>query len=333
MNSSIASVTVAYAADLPRQLEALLRQTRPLEEIIVVDNTSADGTAEMLARRYPQVKHLRLASNKGTGGGYSAGLEYAVLQKKYDWAWLLDDDSVPAPDALEKLLEAGEAIAAAGDRIGVLASLPVDSNSGQMLTGWLWQGEMVKPGPDVLGNRYWFVDAVISSGSLVGREAVEQVGLLRADFFIDFVDFEYCLRLRQRGYKVVIVPESRLHHELGKARPVKFLGRSQAWTERPPLREYYMWRNLTFLMWHLYPMSRSKFYLLRKLLRHASGVVLFNQEKQMCLRRMGLGVWDGLRGRLGIRFQEEPPKGGQDGPAQRTPAEPGGSSGPATVRS
>jgi len=67
MNLSIASVTIAYnaASVLPRQLDALLRQTRPLQEIVVVDNGSTDGTSRMLAERYPQVTVLRMAENLG----------------------------------------------------------------------------------------------------------------------------------------------------------------------------------------------------------------------------------------------------------------------------
>lgn len=67
---AVASVTVAHNAArvLPRQMEALLRQTRSLQEIIVVDNASTDGTSELLAERYPQVTVLRIPENLGAGG-------------------------------------------------------------------------------------------------------------------------------------------------------------------------------------------------------------------------------------------------------------------------
>ena len=82
MKTSIASVTVAYNAEriLSRQMDALRRQSRPLDEIIVVDNGSTDGTEAMLIKRYPDVTVLRMKQNLGAAGGWAAGLEYAVLK-------------------------------------------------------------------------------------------------------------------------------------------------------------------------------------------------------------------------------------------------------------
>ena len=101
MKPSIASITTAYNAAhrLPRQIDALLRQTRALQEIVVVDNGSTDGTSAMLAERYPQVTVLRLSSNAGAAGGWAAGLTYTALEKRHDWIWNFDDDSVPGDGA------------------------------------------------------------------------------------------------------------------------------------------------------------------------------------------------------------------------------------------
>ena len=97
MSGSVASVTVTYNAVqvLPRQIDALLRQTHPLREIVVVDNASSeDGTGTMLAELYPQVTVLRMPENLGAAGGWAAGLSYAAIEKGYDWVWTFDQDSV-----------------------------------------------------------------------------------------------------------------------------------------------------------------------------------------------------------------------------------------------
>src|SRR6185312_1478074 len=122
-NPSIASVTLAYNSEqfLPQHLEALRRQSRSLDEIIIVDNGSNDGTRQLLREQYPQVKLLDFPSNLGVGGGYTAGLTYAGLERMHDWVWLLDQDSVPAIGALESLLNALRSLGKAGDDIGILA--------------------------------------------------------------------------------------------------------------------------------------------------------------------------------------------------------------------
>src|SRR6267143_6112826 len=112
MRPSIASVTLAYNSELllPKQLDALLRQSKPLDEIIVVNNASTDGTLDVLSAKYPQITVLDLPVNTGAGGGFAAGLAYAAMEKKHDWVWLLDHDSFPSDDGLEALLKGLELI-------------------------------------------------------------------------------------------------------------------------------------------------------------------------------------------------------------------------------
>src|SRR5260370_16871376 len=104
---SIASVTLAYNAAqlLPKQLDALLRQSRALDEIIVVNNGSTDGTLEVLCASYPHVTVLNLAANAGAGGGYAAGLAYASTKRKHHWVFLLHHHTSPPPHDLERPLQ------------------------------------------------------------------------------------------------------------------------------------------------------------------------------------------------------------------------------------
>jgi rhamnosyltransferase len=146
-----------------------------------------------------------------------------------------------------------------------------------------------------------FVDSVISSGTLVKREAVERIGLPRADFFMDFVDHEYCLRLRRAGYRIAIIPASKLGHEIGSARRIDVLGLSKKWADHAPWREYYMARNEVFTIWQYYPDWRSKCSTLGRLLRHIFDILLFGREKIACFMMMVRGVRDGWAGNLGVR--------------------------------
>lgn len=304
MIPSVASVTVAYNAVkvLPRQMEALLRQTRPLQEIVVVDNASTDGTSSALAKLYPQVTVLRMTENLGAGGALAAGMEYAALKKRHEWVWTFDDDSVPNTNTLEALLEGTQSLGSMNGELGVAASLPIHRGTGACYHPLLWRDGFVKPTAALLGEPVWFADLVIVSGCMVRREVVEKIGLPRADFFMDFIDFEYCLRARARGYKIAVITGSQIAHEIGAARKVRLPGYSRLWSDHAPWREYYMSRNIAYAAWWLYPNRRTKRFVMRHLARHAGGVLLFGSNKLACLRKMAQGFSDGWRANLGIRF-------------------------------
>lgn len=305
MSVSVASVTLAFNAAqvLPRQLEALLRQVRPLQEVIVVDNGSSDGTSEMLAEHYPQVTVLRMKENEGAAGAWARGLAYAALEKGHDWVWSFDDDSVPTTDALARLLGGIDSLDGAQAEVGIVAPMPVHPGTRKRYPPWFWRNGFVKPTDEQASQSVWFADMAIASGSLVRREVVREIGVPRADFFMDVFDFEYCLRIRSHGYKIAVITRAEMSHEIGNTRKINLLGYKRLWMNQPPWREYYMSRNLTYLAWWLLPNIAVKRSVIRHLVSHMGGVALFSSWKLACLTRMVQGFHDGLRGRLGIRLR------------------------------
>jgi GT2 family glycosyltransferase len=299
---SVASVTVATNAAhiLPRQLDALRQQSRKIDEIVVVDNASSDATVDMLATRYPEVTVIRLPENGGVGAGYAAGLAHAAAQK-HKWIWLFDYDSVPPRDGLQKLLDVVPDMDQGDAQIAILAPTCVDLKTSASWPGFSCRRGCLIPVPGDPSQPLTFVDCVISSGSLILREAVEAVGLPRADFFMDFVDYEYCLRLRRHGFRIAVVRDSILDHEIGAVTTVNIFGRKRLWADHAPWREYYMARNETFTMWQNYPRALSKGFTLYRLTRHAVGILLLGKQKLACLRMQCRGFMDGRAGRLGIR--------------------------------
>jgi rhamnosyltransferase len=301
---SVASITISYngAEVLERHIDALLRQSVPLQEIIVVDNASTDQTSSLIAARYPQITVLRMTSNLGVGGALTTGLAYAAFKKKHDWVWMFDQDSVPAPDALEVMLSEYQPLESRPVRVGIIACLPVDEDMEISATPWFWSNGYVKPPAELLNSPVLFSDLVITSGAMVRREVVEAIGLPRSDFFIDFVDYEYCLRARSHGYRIAVITRAKLRHEVGKARKVRILGRRHLWSEHRPFREYYICRNLAYSVWWLYPSMGAKGFVVRHLIRHAIGVLLFGSKRLACLKKMAQGFFDGRRASLGMRF-------------------------------
>jgi GT2 family glycosyltransferase len=306
MTLSLASVTIAYnaSASLPRQLTALLNQTHSLQEIIVVDNASTDSTRTLLASRYPQVTVLRMAENVGAAGAWAAGLSYAA-GKRHDWVWTFDDDSVPDVGTLEALLQGLKMSGDHESEIGMLAPMPVHRVTGTLYPPLLWREGVTKPTAEQMRLPIWFADITIASGSMVRGDLVKKIGLPRADFFMDVFDFEYCLRIKEHGYKIAVVNAVEFGHEVGGGRKINLPGYKRLWTNQPPWREYYISRNLTHLAWRLYPSRRTKQYIVRYLVTHLVGVLLFSSKKSSCVLKIAQGFGDGLRGRMGVRFRPD----------------------------
>src|SRR5688572_16068685 len=107
----VSALVVTYNRErlLEACLDAIEAQSRPVDELVLVDNASTDGTPELLRGRgyldRSDVRYLRLDRNLGSSGGFARGFE-AARESSADWLWVLDDDAEPAPDCLELLLAA-----------------------------------------------------------------------------------------------------------------------------------------------------------------------------------------------------------------------------------
>lgn len=307
MQISIASITTTYNGLhlLPTHLDALLVQTRPLQEIVVVDDCSPDGAASFLAERYPQVTVLRMDRNSGTAGAWGAGLAYAALKKRHDWIVSFDQDSVPARDMVEKLL-IGVGDMVSDESVGMLAPIPIEPETGVRHVPRLFNpsgsrfGLGVAPPAEILDQPLWFADIVITSGCMIRRKVIETIGIPNADFYMDFCDTEYSLRMRAAGFRIAIVSACEMSHKIGKSKKIRLLGKERIWVEQPPWREYYMARNLAYAAWQLPRLNIKRIAVARHILHRGPKLLLFSEHRLACLFRMLEGTFDGMRGRLGI---------------------------------
>jgi rhamnosyltransferase len=306
MRFSVASVTVNANSGrlLLRQFQALLAQTRPLDEIIVVDNGSTDGSLELVQEHPPVPTVLPQAENLGIGEALSVGLKYA-LEKRHDWIWLFDHDSLPAPDALEKLLDAFRQLAPT-HAIGILSCLPVHLETGTVYHGLMWRDRLcpIPKSATITGD--YFADSVVSSGSLVRAEAVRKAGFPRGDFFIDYVDHEFNLRLRRHGYQIAVIRRSVLSHRIGQPQHVKLGCRHWMRAQEPVWRVYYAARNQTITVWHLLGGFRARAFLILDMLKRMGGILLWDTDKLQRLHLLLMGFRHGLMNRRGKSYPISP---------------------------
>jgi GT2 family glycosyltransferase len=198
-------------------LRGLLAQTRPPEEVVVVDNASTDGTPDRLreAGVMDRVRYLRLERNLGSSGGFERGVA-AIRDEGWDWLWIMDDDAEPRPDALERLLAAP---AAADPGTAVLATAVVDPDGAieARVQRGFFRGRM-RPLPRAayVPGTAPEVDYVSFVGMLVRGECARATAPPKGEFFIWGDDLEYCLRLRRCG-AIRVVPEAVIvHKEVGQ---------------------------------------------------------------------------------------------------------------------
>jgi len=221
---------------LSRCLEAIGAQTRPVDRLVVVDNASSDGTPEMVRREFPEAELLTLQRNVGSAGGFRAGME-AALARESEWLWLLDDDTIARPDALERLLAApwGKA----GLPEPALLTSRVDWTDGEPHP--MNRPILRRRDPEAL------VDAAAAGllpvrtatfvSLLVCAAAVRRHGLPSAHFFFQADDIEFTARLlrHEHGY---FVPDSVVEHRTKTAHNA--LG--------DPLRFYHHLRNTLYML-------------------------------------------------------------------------------------
>lgn len=291
-------------------LAAVLGQSRVPEEILIVDNGSVDGTAELA---FPErVTVIRHQVNLGTSGAVKTGLEYAIAHG-YEWLWVLDADSVPRPDALELLARLA---AAEGPRVGVVCASHDLVKLGQML-----RGRMLTPGgprlPPLDGNPVAIrCDSVIWSGALINLAVVAQVGLPRAgergcweDLSLDYGDTEYTYRIRRAGFQILVHRDSIIDHPIGRGLHGRILGRDLYSTNHPAFRRYLYFRNLVFFWLRLYQRRNWPMLLVWFGYRSSvivAGIVFLERERGAKIRACALGIRDGVLGHLDRQFEARP---------------------------
>lgn len=287
-------------------LGALLRQTRPLDEIIVVDNASTDGTDRLIAQQFGgRTTYVRLSENRGGAGGFHHGMKLAHAHG-HAWIWCLDSDGMPADDALQRLCEAEAA-----------SSLPVVAltcTQRDPVTGDCWAGG------DMLDFRLsremhynepgWqaairSIDLAYGGCLLVRSEAAAKANFFREDFFLYYDDLIFSLAINKMG-RILHVGTTCFFHPAADSR-FRFVTRRRRrridvrdyWKQYYLLRNGYVFRKQCFGTRRMLPR-----YLLQYV-RLMAGICALDDFPRYRLKILTKALIDGLLGRLGKRVDPE----------------------------
>lgn len=196
-------------------LGALMRSTYANFEILVVDNASTDGTAEIVKDQFPQVRVLSNGHNLGFAQGNNVGLR-AALYQKVEYAFLLNNDVLVAEDCIAELVRVAE-LQPRGALFGPMvyhADEPevIQSAGGELTQRWQFlhrrQNERDTGQFTSSEQVVWLTGCAL----LVRCSTLQEIGLLDPSFFMYAEEADWCLRARATGYAVWFVPQGRVWH-------------------------------------------------------------------------------------------------------------------------
>lgn len=214
--------------DLDRCLQSVVKAIDGCQaRITVVDNGSRDGTVAMLRERWPEVCVVTPGGNLGFARANNLG----IRQTPGELVLLLNPDTVVAPPAVDRLVEALATTpdaAAAGPRLvdadrraelsfGRAISPTAELRQKLLMAGYAWNVgpvvRLVERWTRMPGDREWLSGACL----LLRRLDLEAVGLLDERYFMYYEDVDLCVALRQRGRRVLFVPDAEVQHLRGRS--------------------------------------------------------------------------------------------------------------------
>ena len=294
--NNILGVIVTYHPDM--ELRGRVEKIRhQVDKLLIIDNKSAPDCVLMIQRISTDlgVDVIENESNLGIAEALNQGFKYAErFGDRYSWVLTLDQDSDCYSTLIEQLISAYDHCPFR-DEVGMIGTNYREKTTARILHEKTTEDEDWEE-----------VKNLPTSGCITSLTAFSELGNFRKDFFIDYVDTEYCMRLRGKGYRVLISPKVGMIHPLGYYRVSKlhqWLHGYSMITNYPPFRHYYWTRNGTTLIrenfrrdinWSLH----EAYYIF---FRRIITMLIFEDKRIVKLGNISLGVWHAIWRRGGIK--------------------------------
>lgn len=195
-------------------------------ETIVIDNNSIDGSDRQIKEKFPEVILIKNKSNLGFAKAVNQGIKKATG----NYIFVANDDLVFEKDSLKNLIDfiiKNPKIGIIGGKIFFKKQKKIISSSGYMMNRWTGKIYLAsKP------NKVKEPDWIQGCAMLIPKKIFNKIGLLDEDYTHLFEDFDFCLRARLAGYKVVYFPNAKFWH-----------GESLTANKNKPLKYFHWYRN------------------------------------------------------------------------------------------
>lgn len=283
------AVVITYRPndDVERNMQVLRCQ---VTQVIVVDNTPRADIPFVLnaIEEIDGCIVLRQGRNLGIAAALNVGIRYAI-ERGYEWIATFDQDSQICEGYFEAMLDCYRRSLTPAS-IGMLYPKYKDIRSGVVL-----------PLPaDSTGE----VTACLTSGAMMQSEIFIKHGGMEERFYIDYVDYEYCLRLRLAGLQIQECLGAVLLHSLGNITTGKILWKRVLTANHSARRRYYITRNrLVLILRYLTKFPNWSYRESKAIVMDTIRVFLLETDKSKKLLYTCKGIFDGLFGRMGPRVE------------------------------
>jgi rhamnosyltransferase len=293
----IVAIVVTYEPDQHLLSQLLLALSPQVAGGILINNGHhLPISDEVLEKEAFEVQHLQ--KNIGVASALNLGFQWAQA-KNAEFVVTFDQDSKPAPDMVLKLFDAYQVQVAAGIKVGAVGAQQIDRRTGRhayFLAPITGKRRKILP----IEGETIEVDHLITSGCLVPVKVWGEAGFFLDALFIDYVDIEWCLRLRHCGWHFFGVGDALLNHSIGD--------NVKEWAGKTipchsPMRHYFMIRNGIYLQKLPYISFGWK---IAEILQIIKKIILFSwtgHPRPAHIRAMWLGLCDGWHGRLGPKIR------------------------------
>lgn len=281
----IAAVMTTFdpAPAVARNLRQIAAQVKT---VIVVDDSGRGAAAAMIeSAGLTGLVLLLNEHNLGIAASLNRGVAEAAA-RGCRWVITLDDDTLVSERYVRDVLDFLDSHADAA--LGMVACRR--QHDGDSNATWRQGDEMP----------FREKRNLITSGCVFGVATHDAVGGFDESLFIDLVDFDFCIRLRKAGRKIIELERVGMMHTVGASRRVRLSGLALTVYNHAPFRLYYQARNAILFAgkhWRFDPLLCSV--LLLDLVRLPLKAIVFESQKLRRLRYVVAGILDGLRRRGG----------------------------------
>jgi rhamnopyranosyl-N-acetylglucosaminyl-diphospho-decaprenol beta-1,3/1,4-galactofuranosyltransferase len=291
----IAAVVVTYNRLILLQecIASLRNQTHKLDDIIVVNNSSTDGTVDWLKEQ----KDLTVITqdNSGSAGGQFTGIKTAY-EKRYDWIWCMDDDCRASLKALSELVDNFQPNT-------ILNSLVLSKTNPKSLAFGIYDlsDKIFYKEYSELAGKKRIEYASLFNGTLFPSEVVKKIGLPIQDLFIKGEEIEYFHRVRKNNFNTHTIISSHLVHPPSNVKLIKTIFFNHRFEFLDHTKRFYRARNFVYNYKTYHNFSFKSF--LKILFIDLFGIIFYQKSFEIFLSNIK-GLIKGLTANYKVKFPE-----------------------------